>query len=157
MRPLNEHAFQQRKATLIAKLDALGDVTIDDARPRPALRVLDVRAEAPGFDLARAAAFEYREAFRLSGGGRWEIARYVYEYREVPGPGRRAYHWHDERFHAHCVSAGSPDRSQHYRATEIEVFEAHDEFARLYATEARVRCDDLRPALVSATATELGR
>ena len=147
MRALDDHAFEQRKATLIAKLDDLGDVNSDDSGARTETRRLELVAAVPGGGLEALAELDYVEFFRRTPAGRWVPVRYAYEYREQPGPGRRAYHWHDERFHAHCVDRGRPQRDHHFRATEVDVFEAHDEFVRIYAAGEPVTCDDLRPAL----------
>lgn len=93
------------------------------------------------------AVFDYQEIYRRVSGSRWELIGYTYEYRDEVRDGRRAYHLHDGQFHAHCIGPTSERRDHHYRAPEIDVFEAHDEFSRLYAAELPVHCDDLRPAL----------
>ena len=147
MRSLDDHAFEQRKATLIAKLDDLGDVTGEDSGARTGMRRLELVASAPGAELDPLAEFEYTELFRRTPTGRWAPVRYAYEYRERPAPGRRAYHWHDDRFHAHCLDRERPDRDHHFRATEVDIFEAHEEFVRLHASSDKVTCEDLRPAL----------
>lgn len=102
---------------------------------------------APGTGLAAIAAIDLREVFRRAGSLAWELVLYSYEYRERPGPGRRAYHLHGGRYHAHCVDPAAPTRDHHYRGTEVDAFEAHAEFARLYLSAVRVTCDDLRAAL----------
>jgi hypothetical protein len=104
-----------------------------------------VTAIAPGYGLLTVATFSYREVFRSIGRG-WEIILYRYEYRPTDR-GRRAYHFHDQRFHAHCVDPRDPRRDHHFRSPEIHLFEAHDEFRDLYVSGARVGCSDLRPAL----------
>lgn len=147
MRSLDDRAFSQRKATLVAKLDDLGDVTVDDIGSRTGHRRLDLVAIAPGGEVTPLAEFSYRERFVRSARGRWELARYAYEYRELPGPGRRAYHFHDDHFHAHCFDERRPDRDHHFRAAEVDVFEAHDEFARIYVSAEKATCEDLSPAL----------
>lgn len=103
-------------------------------------------AAAPGLGLPRHATLDYREVFHLTGTVEWELIRYAYEYRTIVG-GRRAYHLHDGRFHAHCVDPRLPRADHHYRAPEIDLFEAHDEFRLLYVAGAVVSCGDLRPAL----------
>ena len=156
MRTFDDHALEQRKATLVAKLDDLGDVTVDDIGALTGARRLDVVVAAPGLGLQPIVEFAYSEIFSRGARRRWSLVRYVYEYREQPGPGRRAYHWHDDRFHAHCVDRVWPERDHHFRATEVDLFEAHEEFVRLYASGARVSCDDLRPALAASGPEELG-
>lgn len=113
---------------------------------RTGMREMRVVAAAPGFGLPTAATFDYREVFRPISTVGWDLALYAYEYRTVDG-GRRAYHFHHDHFHAHCVDALEPDRDDHYRSPEIDVFEAHDEFRLLYLSGVPVTCGDLRPAL----------
>lgn len=142
---LDDHRVEQRKATLVAKLGALGDVTASDVPRARRRRQIEIRADAPGGDLPGLAAFEYREAFERSPDG-WRLIAYAYEFLDRGRGGRRAYHRHDESFHAHCV--GPRDRAgRHFRATAIDLFEAHDEFVRIYLRDEKVRCDDLRPLL----------
>lgn len=144
---LSAHAVAQRKAELVARLDDLGDVTAEDSGLGGQARDVRIVATAPGLDLPPLATFDYREVFVRAPGGLWELAVYSYEYREVVVGGRRAYHLHDGRFHAHCIDAERPGRDHHYRAPEIDVHEAHEEFARLYLAGTPVSCEDLRPAL----------
>lgn len=145
---LSSKALGQRKATLIAKLDDLGDVSSDETFRGP-VRGLRIVAIAPGAELPAEARFEYEEAFRGRGAHAWELIGYAYEYRVAGGSGRRAYHLHDGLFHAHCLDPRSPSRDHHYRSAQIGLFEAHDEFSRLYLSGTRVTCDDLRPPLGS--------
>lgn len=145
---LSGQALGQRRATLTAKLDDLGDVTVDDNTARRRIRGLRITMIAPGGEMAMSAAFEYEEIYRHASTSQWELAGYAYEYRDVARGGRRAYHLHDGVFHAHCVDPTAHRRDHHYRAPEMDVYEAHDEFRRLYVTGLTVRCDDLRPALV---------
>lgn len=120
---------------------------VEDGGSRKEVRDVRLRVIAPGAGLAAIAAIDLREVFRRAGSSAWELVLYSYEYRERPGPGRRAYHLHGGRFHAHCVDPAAPSRDHHFRATEVDVFEAHAEFARLYLSAVRVTCDDLRAAL----------
>lgn len=143
---LSGHQLEQRKATIIAKLEAFGDVTAADVPRARRRRLVELRADAPGADRPRLASFEYREAFERSG-DRWLLIAYAYEFLDRDRGGRRAYHWHDELVHAHCIDPEKPGSAGHYRATSLDVFEAHDEFARLHLSGAAVRCHDLRPLL----------
>lgn len=143
---LDDHQVEQRKATLVAKLEALGDVTVSDAPRARRRRLIELRADAPGGDLPTLASFEYREVFERSRDPRHLLA-YAYEFLDRAHGGRRAYHWHDGSFHAHCVEPEGRLGDHHYRALPMDVFEAHDEFARIYLSGARVRCGDLRPLL----------
>lgn len=143
---LDDHQIEQRIATLVAKLEAVGDVTVSDVPRARSRRLIEVRADAPGVGLPTLASFEYREAFERQL-ATWRFLAYAYEYLDRAASGRRAYHWHDDSFHAHCVDPRAPRRAHHYRASAMVVFEAHEEFARIYLSDGRVHCDDLRPAL----------
>lgn len=143
---LGDRELERRKATLGAKLEALGDVTISDVPRARRRRVVEVRADAPGADLPRLASFEYREAFeRLR--DRWRLLAYAYEYLDRARVGRRAYHWHDMSFHAHCLEPQGRSGDRHYRALPMDVFEAHEELARIYLSGEGSTCGDLRPFL----------
>lgn len=145
---LDDHQVEQRKATIIAKLEALSDVTASDVPRARRRRLIEVQGDAPGGDLPRLASFVYREAFaRIR--DRWHLVAYAYELLDRVRGGRRAYHWHDDLFHAHCVEPQG-SAGQHFRATPMDVFEAHDEFSRIYLSDERIRCDDLRPLLAWA-------
>lgn len=145
-RSFDTRAFQQRLTTLTAILEDLGDVAVQDTRRGARARAISLAVSAPGLGLPTTAVFHYEEAFERIRSG-WTLRRYTYEYREVPGPGRRAHHWHDDVFHMHCVDARHPARDHHYRGYEVDVFEAHEEFARSYASGERVNCAGLRPPL----------
>lgn len=145
--PLTDARYERRKQRLIARLDRLGDLDIEEAEA-PATRKVQLVVTAPGHALPVTATFDYVERF-VRDGSFWRITGYRYEYREAPPPGRIAYHWHDERFHAHCVERGRAVADHHYRAHEVTVFEAHDEFTRLYTQGEPVGCGHLRPAIPS--------
>jgi hypothetical protein len=149
---LDEHQVEQRKATIAAKLEDLGDVSALDSPRARRRRLIDLRAVAPGADLPALALFQYREAFERRAGS-WQLIAYGYEFHDRIRGGRRAYHWHDDSFHAHCLEPDARGAS-HYRAVPMEVFEAHDEFARIYLSGGPIRCGDLRPAL---TADAIGK
>lgn len=142
--PLTEAQYGRRKQRLISMLDPRGDLEVEESEGA-ATRKLRFLVSAPGHELPVEAIFDYGERF-VRAGSRWRIAGYRYEYREQPGPGRLAYHWHDDRFHAHCVDAARSGGDRHFRAHEVTVFEAHGEFAALCARGARVTCAHLRPA-----------
>jgi hypothetical protein len=144
---LSDHEIEQRRATMTSKLEALGDVTTSDTPGARGRRPIELNADAPGADMPRLASFRYREVFERSG-ERWQLIAYAYEYLDRVRGGRRAYHWHDDLIHAHCVDPEAGRTGGHYRAVPLDVFEAHDEFARIYLAGGTVRCDDLRPLLV---------
>lgn len=132
-------------------LDRAGDLEIEEDETA-AVREFQLIVTAPGHELPRAATFGYSERFEHDR-SLWRLTRYLYEYREDPPPGRLAYHWHDDSLHAHCVERGGTAADHHYRAHEVTLFEAHEEFARLYIRGERVRCESLRPALPSTLGT----
>lgn len=143
--PLDDDAYDRRKQRLVGILDRFGDLTIEDRRSSGS-RALRLIVQAPGADLPRSAVFDYMEEFgRIA--ARWQLTKYRYEYREEPPPGRRAFHWHDDEFHEHCVDPTDLSRDHHYRGYAITIFEAQDEFAAIYASGARVSCAGLRAAL----------
>jgi hypothetical protein len=149
---LDEHQVEQRRATIAAKLEDLGDVTALDSPRARRRRLIDLRAVAPGADLPALALFQYREVFERHADS-WQLIAYAYEFHDRGRGGRRAYHWHDDSFHAHCLEPDARGTS-HYRAVPLEVFEAHDEFARIYLSGGPIRCGDLRPALELADTTQ---
>jgi hypothetical protein len=129
----------------VAKLGELGDVMLQSGG-RTSIREIRAIATSPGYGWPVAATFEYRELYARGARAEWDLVRYSYEYRTVDG-GRRAYHLHDQRFHAHCVDPRESERDHHHRSPEIDLFEAHDEFRRSYISGITVSCGDLRPAL----------
>ncbi len=143
---LDDHHVEQRKATVVSKLGSLGDVTVSDVPRARRRRLIGVRADAPGAELPTLASFQYREACDRKQ-GTWHLFAYAYEYIDRQHGGRRAYHWHDGSFHAHCVDPRRPRPDHHYRAPPMAVFEAHEEFARIYLSGEPISCDDLRPLL----------
>lgn len=143
---LDDHQVEQRKARLVAKLEAFGDVTLSDVPRARRRRLIEVRADAPGLDLPPLASFKYREAYDHHR-DRWHRIAYGYEFLDRAHGGRRAYHWHDASFHAHCVEPQQRPADPHFRAVPMDVFEAHDEFARIYLSGGPIRCDDLHPLL----------
>lgn len=143
---LDDHQVEQRKVTIVSKLESLGDVTVSDVPRARRRRLIEVHADAPGADLPTLASFDYRELFERHI-GKWHLQAYAYEYLDRDHGGRRAHHWHDESFHAHCVDPRRKRRGHQYRAAPIDVFEAHDEFAHIYLSGEEISCDDLRPLL----------
>jgi hypothetical protein len=146
---LDDHQVEQRKAAVAPKLEDLGDLTVSDVPRARHRRLIEQRAGAPGADLPELARFEYREVFERRGNA-WQLLAYAHEF--LANGGRRAYHWHDGSFHAHCVGPGAR-AGRHYRAVPMDAFEAHDELARIYLSGAQIRCDDLRPMLAWSEAT----
>jgi hypothetical protein len=146
---LGQHRFEQRKTTVLSILDHLGDVELVDAGRGRRDRRLRFTVAAPGHGLPDEAAFIYAEWYRRASRG-WRLTRYQYDYVDLRRGGRFGYHWHALRrrspvHHAHCEEHLGAAVSPHYRAYELSLLEAHEEFARLYAAEAQIDCSALRP------------
>lgn len=124
-------------------LDRIGEAELEDV-VSSGERVVTVSAWAPMDQPYVSARFEYTELYRRVG-DEWEMTAYTYEFQQRPPPGRRAYHWHEPwAYHFHCVDPSSADNAAHYRGYEVDVFEAHRAFLRLYA-EGRIDCSELHP------------
>jgi hypothetical protein len=148
---LGQHRFEQRKATILKVLDHLGEVElVDSGRGRRDRRLRFVVA-APGHGLADEATFIYAEWHRRVARG-WRLTRYQYEYVDRRNDARFAYHWHSLTrrspvYHAHCEEDLSAPRIPHYRAYALDLLEAHQEFATLYAAGESIDCSTLRPLM----------
>lgn len=151
MRELGLHRFEQRKATILAVLDALGDVTLIDSGRERRLRRIRVETQAPGHGLPIQARFTYAEWFQRVPRG-WRLIRYQYDYLVRHHGGRLANHWHSVMrprpvHHAHCEERLGAPVVEHYRSYEVDLLEAHEEFATLYAADQPVDCSALRPLM----------
>lgn len=152
MRLRDDHAFEQRKATILAILDRLGEVKIGDTGKAVPERAILFELDAPEHDLTATGRFRYREVFRRDGDG-WILMSYTYDYLDLERGGRWAYHWHalpgrSGVFHEHCRPPSGRPSVSHFRAYEVELLEAHEEFARLYASDSPIDCTGLRPLLL---------
>lgn len=152
MIPLDHHAFEQRKSRIIAIVDQLGDVDVQDTGRRGQQRQLVVQVGVPGDGRSLEATFKYAEAYRLDG-RRWRLVEYSYEYLDRARGGRLAYHYHDLRrhiavFHVHCVRAEGRTSVSHFRAYEVDLFEAHAIFAQCYVSGRPIDCFGLHPLKV---------
>ena len=149
MRLRDDHALEQRKATIVAVLDRLADLTTSDTGKAAKERAIRFELDAPRCPLAALRRFRYGEIFRRDAVS-WILSSYTYDYLDLERGGRSAYHWHDlpgrpAVHHYHCrPPAGRPSLS-HFRAYEVDLLEAHDEFARLFASGAPIDCTGLRP------------
>jgi hypothetical protein len=101
------------------------------------------------------ASFRYKEWWGRDGHG-WRLDKYRYDYVDRLRGGRLAYHYHDlpgrrAVLHAHCESpAASADVAgsvavSHFRAFDVDLLEAHDEFVTLFASDTPIDCTGLRP------------
>ncbi|MGH2446553.1 MAG: hypothetical protein ACRDGD_11035 [Candidatus Limnocylindria bacterium] len=148
MSQLGLHRFEQRKTTVLAVLDHLGDVQLVDSGRRRRDRLLRFEVLAPGHAMAPEGMFIYAEWYQRVTRG-WRRSRYQYDYLDRRHGGRLGYHWHSlirrrGVYHAHCEERlGSPSIN-HYRSYEVDLLEAHEEFVRLYAADDPIDCASMR-------------
>lgn len=145
----DDHAFEQHKARVSAILDDLGDVRVEDSGRPHDIRHLEIEVDAPRQPLTARARFRYLEWWRRDGRG-WGIAKYQYDYIDLVDRGRLAFHRHDladatDVPHQHCQPSGGRPSTRHFRAYEVDLLEAHDEFSALYASGQVIDCAGLRP------------
>lgn len=149
MKDLALHRFEQRRASVLAILDHLGDVEVIDSGRGRRYRLLRFEVAAPGLGLAIEGTFIYAEWYQRVTRG-WRLTRYHYDYLDRRHGGRLGYHWHSLTrrspvFHAHCEHRLGVRTVDHYRAYEVDLLEAHQEFARLYARGESISCSGFRP------------
>lgn len=149
MRDLGLHRFEQRKTTIQAVLDHLGEATLVDSGRGERDRALRFELHAPGHGLTIDGTFIYAEWYHRVPRG-WRLTRYHYDYVDRRLGGRLGYHWHVlagrlAAYHAHCEQVPGAPAFQHYRAYEVDLLEAHEEFVRRYAEEAPIDCSRFRP------------
>jgi hypothetical protein len=152
-----------RKHMLANHLDHFGDVRVTDLGERQAIRSIEWMVEAPGVPGVNDEVIAlYREVYALDGTD-WLISKYTYEYLDKLHNARLAYHMHPLKVggplvpHAHC---GVLDLSElgieeidhsHFRAVELDLREANDEFMTLYASGNPPDCTGMRPLTVPRT------
>lgn len=153
MTDLGRHRFAQRLVSVIKVLGAIGEVDLtDDTRRRGRYRHLRFDVAAP--DGRRAdASFGHEEWWELRQ-ARYRLTRYHYDYRDHIHGGRVGYHWHavggrHPVHHAHCDSPAGPDLPEHLRLYGVSLFEAHEDFVRLYASGDPIDCSGFRPLMSS--------
>lgn len=145
----DDHAFEQHKARVSAILDDLGDIRVEDSGKRDGIRRFEIEVDAPRPPLTAEARFRYLEWWTRDGRG-WRHARYQYDYFDLIYRSRLAYHRHvlpgaANIPHSHCEPPGRPPSAPHFRAYEVDLLEAHEEFTALYARDRPVTCAGLRP------------
>lgn len=153
MRDLGLHRFEQRKTTIAAVLDHIGEVEIADVGRRTRDRALRFEVQSPGHGLKTLATFIYAEWYHRVPRG-WRLAGYQHDYIDRRARGRLADHWHTvgrrrDVYHAHCEERLGLPRFEHYRSYEVDLLEAHTEFVTLYASDKPVECSGLRPLSTS--------
>lgn len=149
----DDHAFEQRKATIKTILDDLGPARDEDGGKRNDVRRFEVGVDVPEAPLAARARFRYLEWWKRDG-RRWLLVKYQYDYFDLMAQTRLAYHRHDlpgaaNMPHRHCKALGMPPAARHFRAYEVDLLEAHEEFAVLYASGRVIDCAGLRPLHVA--------
>ena len=154
----DDHAFEQRKATVKTILDDLGPARDEDGGRRNDVRRLEVGVDVPEAPFAARARFRYLEWWIRDGRG-WRLTKYQYEYLDLVHQSRLAYHRHDlpgapDVFHIHCEPPGGPPLARHFRAYEVDLLEAHEEFALLYASGQPIVCAGLRPLHATQEGTD---
>jgi hypothetical protein len=137
--------FDQRIATAEVAFRGLGHVHVADPGAIPGMpRTISIGVDHPGWGIPTAALLEFVERWIFSGGS-WELTRYAYELRIVPGPGRLAFHWHDGLYHTHCVDPNDPARDHHYQGGPVDLFAAYQAFGRMLASGSSISCQALTP------------
>ncbi len=149
MNDLGLHRFEQRKTTILTVLDHIGEAILVDSGRSERDRLLRFEVQAPGHGLTIDATFIYVEWFHRVARG-WRMTRYQYDYLDRHRHGRLAYHWHSVTrrrgvHHVHCEERLGATPSEHFRAYEVDLLEAHDEFVGLYAAGTAIDCSGLRP------------
>ncbi len=143
---LRPQPFDQRIATAEVAFRSLGHVHIADPGPIPGTpRTITIGIDHPGWGLPTAARLEFVERWVFSSGGTWELTKYAYELRAVPGPSRLAFHWHNGLHHTHCVDPNHPARAHHFQGGQVDLFAAYRTFGRLLASGSPISCQDLTP------------
>jgi len=152
-RALTDGEIRTRRDRLTDFLDAWGDLRVDDSGGGGNRRLLEFVLEAPGGSLPIEVKATYREYYGRRRDGGWDIAKYHYEYLDVARSKRFAYHLHDVGMrtlvaHAHCDDATDlqdEEGTHRFRAVELDLREAHEEFMRLWASDTGPDCRTLRP------------
>ncbi len=144
--PLTEHAFNQRRDSLLSLLDRIGEARLDDVGALDPERVITISANAPLDEPFQTAFFQYQEIYARLPNGTWLLRDYYYEFQRRSPPGRRAHHRHEPYdYHQHCCDPRFPARDHHYVGGAIDVYDAHREFLQWYARNAPVDCAGLTP------------
>lgn len=142
---LRPQQFAQRIATAEVAFGGLGQVHVADPGAVPGMpRTIRIDIDHPDWGLPTAASLEFVERWVLLG-TTWELTRYAYELRMVPGSGRLAFHWHDGLFHTHCIDPADPGRDHHYQGSTIDLFGAYQNFGGVLASGSPITCQALTP------------
>jgi hypothetical protein len=149
LRLRDDHAFEQHEARISAILDDIGDIRLEDSGKPDSIRRFEIEVDAPRPPLTADVRFRYLEWWSRDGRG-WRLIKYQYDYIDLAHRTRLAYHRHDldataDIPHMHCGPVRGPASASHFRSYEVDLLEAHEEFAALYASGHRIGCAGLRP------------
>ena len=149
---LSDAQLRNRRSKITDYLDSFGDVRVEDLGGGGPRQLLQFTLVAPGYPCEVDVTALYREYYRRTRAGSWDIAKYTYEYRDYLRNARLAYHLHDLggrqlMAHAHCEAEAEPEDEEagHLRATAFDLVEANTQFMRLYAADAAPDCGALLP------------
>jgi hypothetical protein len=132
--------LDQRLLTAGVAFRGLGRVHVVDPGAIPNTpRTITTQIDHPGWGLPTTAVLAFVERW-VQQAGLWELTKYAYELRPVPGPARLAFHWHDGLHHMHCVDPDEPTRDHHYQGGPIDLFAAYQEFGRILASGTPISC-----------------
>jgi len=139
---LRQHQLEQRIAKVEGAFSRLGRVDVARQIGSPQTTVITVTH--PGWGAPTAALLSFVETWILEG-GLWALTKYAYDLLLRPGPGRLGFHWHDGRYHEHCVDPADPSRDHHFTGGPVDLFAAFDRFAALLNGKEPLTCAGLRP------------
>ncbi|MGH2379029.1 MAG: hypothetical protein ACRDGT_11200 [Candidatus Limnocylindria bacterium] len=144
-RILGDHAFAQRAIELWSRLEGShGEVTRAADDVRGGRRLLEFHVSLPGFIPVSEATLILIERYERVRGG-WALAEYLYDYHREPRPsGRKAHHWHDGIFHAHCEEPRRPRAVTHFRDVPVDLLEAAGDFEAVHL-RGEIDCSGLFP------------
>jgi hypothetical protein len=139
---LRKQQLDQRIAKAEGALRRLGHV--DSERQTGSPQTIVITITHPGWGTPMAAQLSFVETWILEG-GLWTLAKYAYDLRLRPGPGRFGFHWHDGRYHEHCVDPADPGRDHHFAGDPVDLFAAFDRFTAILNGKEPLTCAGLRP------------
>ena len=142
MTGLRQQQLDQRIATVEGAFRRLGQV--DVARQEGNPQTVVITLTHPGWGALTTAELRFVETWVLDGGVR-VLTKYAYDVLWRPGPGRFGFHWHDGRYHTHCVDPADPVRGHHFAGDPVDLFAAFDRFTSLLNGKEPLTCAGLRP------------
>ena len=142
MTRLRPQQLKQRIAKIEGAFRRLGHV--DVARQTGSPQTIVVTIAHPGWGAPTTAQLSFVETWILEG-GLWALTKYAYDLLLRPGPGRFGFHWHDGRYHEHCVDPADPGRDHHFAGSPVDLFAAFDRFTALLNGKEPLTCAGLRP------------